>query len=223
MKKKIWKILLVLALMCIGIRIYFVNQRAAQPNYEYYTLGEWLEYDESYMLSANENTKGYSVRVLEASLMSYKEYMEKYNFPLDTLVKNYEHVVLEEDIDDIYNLSIIDVKFEFKNDSSEDGYIALSETKIFAEGDNISYKISEPLLDLQEPSLAGGMGYFFSLLPNGESIILNVPYILPVYSSGYIGQETGKSPKSLILTQAPIYKCIEIPLEWKYESVEEKR
>lgn len=212
MKKKIWMIFIVLTLISIGIRIYFVNQRADKPRYEYYSLGEWLEYDGSYMLSANENTKGYSVRVLEASLMTYKEYMEKYNFPLDTLVKNYEHVISEGNIDDIYNINVIDVKLEFKNDSSEEGYIALSETKIFAENDNISYKISEPLLDLQEPSLAGGMGYFFSLLPNGESVILNVPYILPVYSSGYIGQETEKFPKNLVLTQSPIHKCIELPM-----------
>ena len=121
-------------------------------------------------------------------------------------------MVSEENVGDIYNISIIDVKMELKNDSSEDGYIALSETKISAENDNISYKISKPLLDLQEPSLAEGMGYFFSLLPNGESIFLNVPYILPVCSSGYIGQETGNFPKNFVITRAPIQKCIEIPM-----------
>lgn len=213
MKKIIWIIITTFVVISIGVRIYIVNQKADKPRYEYYSLGEWLDYDGSYLISSNENTKGYSVRVLSAYSMTYKEYMEKYNFPLDTLVKNYENVVSKENIDAIYDLSIIDVKYEFKNDSSEEGYISLSETKIFAANDNIAYKISEPLLDLQEPSLAGGMGYFFSLIPNGESIIINVPYILPVYSSGYVGQKTDNFPKNLVLTQSPIHKCIELSFD----------
>ena len=213
MKKMIWMIIASFAVISIGLRIYNVNQKANKPIYEYYSIGEWLNYDGSYLLSARENTKGYSVRVLEATHMTYKEYAEKYDLPLDTLVNTYENSVSKENIDDIYNLSMIDVKLEFKNESSESGHIALSETKIFAESDNIFYQISEPLLDLQEPRLAGGKGYFFSLIPNGESIVLNVPYTLPVYSSGYIGQETGNFPKNLVLTQAPIHKCIEISLK----------
>ena len=68
------------------------------------------------------------------------------------------------------------------------------------------------MLDLQEPIGASVMGYFFSLTPNGGSIIFNLPYILPVYNSGYIGQETGKFSKNLVLTQSTIRKFIELSL-----------
>lgn len=108
---------------------------------------------------------------------------------------------------------MIDVQMEFRNDASTDGHIALSESKIFAPEDNVYYTICEPVLDLQEPKLAGGMGYFFTLKPNGEPITMNVPYILPIYSDGSIGKETGNYPKHLTITQEPVRKLVEIPYQ----------
>lgn len=212
MKKVVVSVITIIVIVCVGIRIYYVNENAVKPVYESYSLGEWIEYDGSYLIESSENTKGYSARVLSATHMTYKEYMEKYNFPLDTLIEQCDGVVNRENLEDIYNLGMFDVQIEFKNESAVDGYISLSETKIFAQKDNIHYGLADTLLELQEPRLAGRMGYFFSLNPNGESIILNVPYILPVYSDGYIGHETNNSPKWLVLTKSPIHKVVEIPL-----------
>ena len=57
------------------------------------------------------------------------------------------------------------------------------------------------------------MGYFFSLKPNGESVILNVTYALPIYSDGEFGKETGNFPKYLTITQNPVRKFVEIPVK----------
>lgn len=211
MKKKIIGIFAVLLIIATGVRIYYVNASAKKPVYEYYSIGEWIDCDNAYLIDENEHTKGYHVRVVDAAFMTYKEYMEKYDFPLDTLVKFYGEDLTDGEKNDIYKIGMIDVELEYRNDSSADGHIALSESKIFAPEDNVYYRICEPVLDLQEPKLAGGMGYFFQLVPNGESITLHVPYILPIYSDGYIGKETGNFPKHLTLTLNPVRKFVEIP------------
>lgn len=217
MRKKQILSLVIFLIFGMGLRIYSVNARAVKPVYEYYSIGEWIPYDSAYLIDKTENTKGYYARVLNATFVTYKEYMEKYDLPLDTLLNVYSNVydgnLTEEKIDEIYNIGMIDVTMEYHNDSSNDGHIALSESKIFAPNDNIYYTICESVLDLQEPKLAGEMGYFFQLIPNGESIILHVPYILPIYSNGYIGQETGNFPKHLTITLNPVRKFVEIPLK----------
>lgn len=214
MKKKIRWIAVFLMVSCsiiVGVRIYYVNASAKKPGYEYYSIGEWVDYNGAGQIGINENTKGYYAKVVDATFMTYKEYMQKYDFPLDTLPNLYSETLKGLEVNDIYNIGVIDVEMEFRNDSSTDGHIALSESKIFASTDNVYYTICEPVLDLQEPKLAGGMGYFFTLKPNGEAVTMNVPYILPIYSDGHIGQETGDFPKHLTITQVPIRKMVEIP------------
>lgn len=213
MKKKVIVIVSIGPILGVGIRIYYINKTARKPVYEYYALDEWVDYNGSYQIGANENTKGYYARVLDATFMTYKEYVEKYGFSLDTLPNMYKDSLSKEKVEDIYNLGMIDVQIEYRNDSSIDGHMALSESKIFALEDNIYYGICEPLLDLKIPELAGGMGYFFSLKPNGESVILNVPYALPIYSDGEFGKETGNFPKYLTITQNPVRKFVEIPVK----------
>lgn len=215
MKKKYILAAAFLLILGMGVRIHFLNKNAPKPVYEYYSVGEWIDYDNAYLIDENENTKGYYARVVDAAFMTYKEYMEKYNFPLDTLINVYSDSLgenlTEEKINEIYNIGMIDVTMEYRNDSATDGHIALSESKIFAPKDNVCYQLCESVLDLQEPKLAGGMGYFFQLVPNGESITLHVPYILPIYSDGSIGQETGTFPKYLTLTLYPERKFVKIP------------
>lgn len=72
-------------LVMAGVRIYYVNASATKPIYEYYAIGEWVDYNGAGQIGTNENTKGYYAKVVDATFMTYKEYMQKYDFPLDTL------------------------------------------------------------------------------------------------------------------------------------------
>lgn len=70
--------------------------------------------------------------------------------------------------------------------------------------------INESILLEMYPVLETSGGLGFTLKPNGESVKINIPFMLPIYTNGAIGEEIGSWPKNLTLTRMPVKKCIAI-------------
>ncbi len=207
MKKIVITSLVFLSLF--GIRIYYVNANVPQESVEIYQENEWVAYDGAYQFDAFENTEGYFVKVNRSELISLKEYLEKYDLNADSyfmFLQNYYEINKEV----LLKQNVLDIELEFKNEYSEDGWVTLDELLVFGEGDNISYMINESILLEMYPILETNSGLGFILKPNGESAKLNIPFMLPIYTNGAIGEEMGSWPKNLTLTRMPVKKCIEI-------------
>lgn len=191
-------VLIISVVMCAGVggRIYYVNSSAPQEKYEYYAMNEWVEYEGAFQGSITENTNGYSAKVLSAEYMTYEDYLVKHQLSLEDFAENEKPS------------SMIDVEMEFRNISSVDGVIALTELIAFASGDNTYYSVDSSILTEQNPELVGEMGMGFSLYPTGKVTTLHLPFALPVRSNGYRDQETGQIPKYLALTRTPVKKMI---------------
>lgn len=207
MKKIVITSLIFLALF--GIRIYYVNANVPQESVEVYRENEWVAYEGAYQFDAMENTDGYFVKVNRSELISLKEYLEIYDLNADSyfaLLQDYYEI----DKEVLLEQNVLDIELEFKNQYSEEGWVTLDELLVFGDGDNISYMINESILLEMYPVLETSGGLGFTLKPNGESVELNIPFMLPIYTNGAIGEETGSWSKNLTLTRMPVKKCIAI-------------
>lgn len=185
----------------LGIRIKIVNENAPQEKYEFYEKMEWVEYEGAFQIDSIENTDGYSARVLDAEVVTYREYMEKYELPMDTLIDTYFYGRDDIDKEKYYNMPVIDLEIEYNNVLSENGYIDLVEPIIFSMNDNVAYRINQSILEVQIPEVVTMSGIGFTLHPTGKSVVLHLPYTLPIYSNGELAEETGNYPKYLALTR----------------------
>ena len=70
-------LIIIAALLVLwGIKFYITNSRAVHQEIEYYEMGEFIDIGDNFFYSANENLKGYSIRVNGVRLENYREYIE---------------------------------------------------------------------------------------------------------------------------------------------------
>lgn len=62
----------------IGWRIWAINQNQLSIPEEHYTMGEWVDLDGAFLYDYQENTKGYSLRITGAELMTAPEYIDRF-------------------------------------------------------------------------------------------------------------------------------------------------
>lgn len=67
-----------LAAALIGWRIWAINQNQLSIPEEHYTMGEWVDLDGAFLYDNQENTKGYSLRITGAELMTAPEYIDRF-------------------------------------------------------------------------------------------------------------------------------------------------
>lgn len=67
-----------LAAALIGWRIWAINQNHLTIPEEHYAMGEWVDLDGAFLYDNQENTKGYSLRITGAELMTAPEYIDRY-------------------------------------------------------------------------------------------------------------------------------------------------
>ena len=86
---KVLRIVFAISIMSLLVaRIAYVNATSLKRITTIHTVGDVVELDGSFTDSANENTKGYSVTVESAELLSYEEFMNRFDRPLDYLSEN---------------------------------------------------------------------------------------------------------------------------------------
>ena len=80
MAKKRLAVLVVfsVALLAVGVRIWWVNVSLPRIPEETYETGEWVRLGGAFHDNASsEDTSGYSIKVVSAEVMSRSEYLEK--------------------------------------------------------------------------------------------------------------------------------------------------
>lgn len=71
-------ILLSVALVLCAWRIWYVNATAYSFETQEYGIGEWIPLNGDFFYSKGENTNGYSVRVREAEVVRYEDFMQRF-------------------------------------------------------------------------------------------------------------------------------------------------
>ena len=79
LKRKIAIYTLIFVLAGAAARIAYVNITAEKPIIEYYSENEWAGLNGSYIRSWEENTEGYSVKIVGYEVMEKEKYFSKYD------------------------------------------------------------------------------------------------------------------------------------------------
>lgn len=107
-------VFLLVVSVCVGARIYYVNENAIKPNKtEKYEMNELVPIEENIFYDITENMSGYKVKVNSAQLLSYHEFLERYNYEEDT-----EFPVVDEE-SFFYPEMVIDVNVTIQNSNTE--------------------------------------------------------------------------------------------------------
>ena len=112
-KKLICLFVAVVLLAGYGFRVWYVNANA-YPMYEKeYEMGEWVPLEGDYFNYREEYTDGYSLRISNVEVITYEEFIGRYNKQVDYLADASQHDVI---------LLTVDIK----NEDNDNGYLFIS-------------------------------------------------------------------------------------------------
>ena len=155
-------ILLSVALVLCAWRIWYVNATAYSFETQEYGIGEWIPLNGDFFYSKEENTNGYSVRVREAEVVRYEDFMQRFGKPVDYLAENTQH--------DVVLLTV-----DFKNENNTDGGVFIRDFNLLNEAQSAYFNKSEIYMKIANPDLnskADGI----SVMPGTEASLYTVSY-----------------------------------------------
>ena len=177
-------ILLSVALVLCAWRIWYVNATAY-----------------SFFYSKEENTNGYSVRVREAEVVRYEDFMQRFGKPVDYLAENTQH--------DVVLLTV-----DFKNENNTDGGVFIRDFNLLNEAQSAYFNKSEIYMKIANPDLnskADGI----SVMPGTEASLYMV-YPTSGRADGvtYLEEQAGKEQIVMYLNVSlyPVKKCVRMVL-----------
>lgn len=202
------------ALGVIACRIGVVNANAETIPTEYYSLGEWVDLTGCFFNElSGEDMAGYSLRVVSAEAMNASEYLNRYAVDSEALEKA-----------EVANVSIgsaadaVVLEYEVRNDSNENGGIALYYERLIPARKNVAYSYDEQLWLSAEPQMKSGFSGGFGLV-EGTSFTTHVPFCY-VSNPGYLEKYDRQLRMpigadrdfELILCNAPTRKIVKVSL-----------
>ena len=204
----------VAALGLIVCRIGIVNANAETIPTEHYSLGEWVDLTGCYFNElSSEDMAGYSLRVVSAEAMNASEYIARYGVDSSALenveVKN---ASIGPDAD------VVVLEYETRNDSNDEGGIALYYERLIPARKNVAYSYDEQLWLSAEPQMKSGFPGGFGLV-KGTSFTTHVPFCY-VSNPGYLEKYDRQLRMpvcadrdfELILCNAPTRKIVRVSL-----------
>lgn len=189
MKTKKWNKKIVIPLIVVfaalySFRVWYVNSNAAQVYEKKYEIGDWVPLEGDYIATKGENTNGYSLQLSEVEVLSYEDFMARYNKSTDYLAeKSRHHVIL--------------LTLNIKNESS-DGYLYLSFFTLLNKYFSCYYSFDSTYESICEPKINSGYGQaFINIQPNSE-YTLKVAYTATVRADGVslLQEEASKGHKT---------------------------
>lgn len=227
-----------LAAALIGWRIWAINQNQLSIPEEHYTMGEWVDLDGAFLYDNQENTKGYSLRITGAELMTAPEYIDRYGKSDDAGSSPAEAVDTagnasanetttaevqpastarglsasgEYDDDE----SVLVLHYDVKNQGSDSGYIDMVTQWIMSDKKNRFYRCDYDLWQTAEPVM--GETPVMKLVKDSEHSTA-VPFSNTQSRSLFANvneekrlQVTDESVH-LVVSNAPVRKIIDIEL-----------
>lgn len=181
--------------------VVYTNVRAQRPVVKTYSMNEAVPYESDYFRRSDNILKGYTVTVLGSEILPYDEYAEKYNIDLpETGTDEFGNPIYRPEY-------VYDVEAKFENTDNVDGGVDMFDT-LLVNGDALMLRADADLWDKMYPQLAGS--YSFRLHPNTEKVF-HIPFTVEsVYSERYTIEKVKKEQMSLVISQYPVKKVIEI-------------
>lgn len=204
MKRILTALLAVVTILGAGTRIWYVNTHTdpqfTPPEAQVYQMGDWVELDGDFQYSAEENTKGYAVKLENVEFMTPEEYCKKYEMDIKLFQIGSNGEMPE---------AVADLTLNFRNNGSKDGYIQFLYYRVYSEEDLRSFF---PLADVNaalHPEMNDKLG--FMVYPGTESGPNHFCLTSTVEMSGAVTGNYKHFPKYLQVSMMPGRKVIEIP------------
>ena len=196
----------ILAVLLIGARIGWVNSHALSYPTVHHKMGEWVDLDGAFIYErASESTDDYAIRVTNAELLSYNEYINRYGEDASKLMPGDER----RDIKSVLCLTV-----DLRN-YGKDGQFFIGEAKALPDKTIKALALDRELWKESNRNIDKTM-MFLSVYPNTE-FTLHIPYITNsvAYSNvdGRYAGELDVDSLSFVISTAPVRHIIDIALE----------
>lgn len=182
-------------------RVWWINANAFDYPERRYGMGDWVDLDGAFMVySAWEDTRGYSLCVQDAQVMSRAEYIERYALdPSDVEATAYDNVP-----------SVLCVTLAMRNQGNPAGGIDLYDMTLVPEGQIRAMRYQAGLWATSNENVSEDM-YSFSLFEDSE-YTAQVPYILYGESDEDFQHKIRARRFSFTVSNAPVRNVIDIEL-----------
>ena len=202
MKKKIAVFSpIVLFLIVWAFAVWNINATAEKPIVETYSMQDTVAYGENYFRRSDNIIDGYTVTVLSAEIVPYEEYAQKQGItPPERMTDETGNFLYRPEY-------VYDVEVRFSNTDNEEGTVDMFDT-LLVNDDALMLRVDADLWDCMYPQLAGS--YSFRLRPNTE-MVFHLPFVVEaVYSERYPMERVQKEKMSLVISQYPVKKVIDL-------------
>lgn len=196
MKKKITIVVLCILVFCVwAFNIYRVNSTVEKVPKKIYSMEQWVEYGDNFYDKATENRTGYSVKVVDAEVVAFDEFLKQNNI---SVYKDEELFKPEY----IYDVTVI-----IKNKKNTDSGISMIDTTL--NSINNIMQVDFDVFDTLYPQLNGSIS--FSVKP-GTEMEFHFPFVVAnadfekICDYDYLTNNTFY----LNLSQYPIENSIEV-------------
>lgn len=162
MKKKISIVVLCILIFCVwAFNIYRVNSTAERVPVKVHSMEQWVEYGDNFYDKATENRNGYSVKVVDAKVVAFDEFLKQNNI---SVYKDEELFKPEY----IYDVTVI-----VKNENNTDSGINMIDTTL--NSINNIMQVDFDVFDALYPQLNGSIS--FSVKP-GTEMEFHFPFVV---------------------------------------------
>ena len=196
MKKKITIVVLCILIFCVwAFNIYRVNSTVERVPVKVHPMEQWVEYGDNFYDKARENRNGYSVKVVDAEVVGFDEFLKHNNI---SVYKDEELFKPEY----IYDVTVI-----VKNKNNTDSGISMIDTTL--NSINNIMQVDFDIFDALYPQLNGSIS--FSVKP-GTEMEFHFPFVVAnadfekICDYDYLSNNTFY----LNLSQYPIENSIEV-------------
>ena len=162
MKKKISIVVLCILIFCVwAFNVYRVNSTVERVPVKVHSMEQWVEYGDNFYDKATENRTGYSVKVVDAEVVAFDEFLKQNNI---SVYKDKELFKPEY----IYDVTVI-----IKNKNNTDSGISMIDTTL--NSINNIMQVDFDVFDALYPQLNGSIS--FSVKP-GTEMEFHFPFVV---------------------------------------------
>lgn len=202
MKTRKWLLsVLALLVLAVGIRIWWINTTGFQFPVEICEMGEWVPLEGDFFYSSAENTDGYSVRLESAEVLSYEEFMAR--FDTDT-----EYLGVQSRFD------VILLQVGFQNEDNIDGGVFIRDMNLLNGTLSAYYNRDDLYMEIANEKVGASEG--ISVQPGTEaSMYMVYTTIARADNVTFLDQHAGESdvPMYLNVSQYPAKKLIRFTID----------
>lgn len=207
-------VLMIVAAICIGVRIWYVNANAVSYPTVHYQMGEVFKMSGTFFdkyEGEGDMNQGYSLVVDSAEALTPNEYLSHYaKNDRDKNSKKSEHKDADE-------RSVVCVTCTFTNSGNDGGAVFVDKMQLIPPEKNCAWELDDELWSAAYPQIADEMSSAFSLLKD-TSYTCQIPFSLEKRADYFDDYEnTGRVPVtsdrySLLVANAPVESWIDITL-----------